>query len=215
MQNRSWTAEPLVAFDLEGTGSQDRHNEAILEVGVVPLADGRPHLSGAYHSLVNPGRRIPRRPWISPGLAGDALASAPLLHTITPELAARLDGNYIVGHNVGVDWRLLSLCCPTVHPAGLIDTLKLARLLPTGNQGRSLTALLAHYELTDSVTELVPGGQAHRALWDATGAALLLTTLIGDLPGGADLTIAGLQRAAGLPLNASKGNQSGQQNLLF
>jgi DNA polymerase-3 subunit epsilon len=214
MQNRSWTAAPLVAFDLEGTGSQDRQNEAILEVGVVPLADGRPHLSSAYHSLVNPGRRIPRRPWISTALTGDALASAPPLDT-TPKLAARLDGNYIVGHNVGIDWRLLSLRCPTIRPAGLIDTMKLARLLPTGNQGRSLTALLDHYELTDPVTELVPGEQAHRALWDATGAALLLATLIGGMPGGADLTIAGLQRAAGLPLNASKGTQPEQPNLLF
>ncbi|WP_329429022.1 3'-5' exonuclease [Streptosporangium sp. NBC_01495] len=207
MHNQPWTAAHLVAFDLEGTGSQDRDDEAILEVGAVPLRDGRTHLQDAYHSIVNPGRHIPRRPWSSPGLTNDVLASAPSLEHITPELTARLDGAYIVGHNVHVDWRLLSLRCPGIRPAGLIDTLKLARRIHEGKQPRSLTALLDRYQLTNEVTQLV-GGQPHRALWDAAGAGLLLGKLLGDLPGGGALTVVELRDVAGSSLG-----DGGEQSL--
>ena len=37
-----WTTAPLVALDLEGSGAQDRDNEAILEIAVVPITAGQP-----------------------------------------------------------------------------------------------------------------------------------------------------------------------------
>ncbi|MEU4403636.1 3'-5' exonuclease [Streptosporangium sp. NPDC023963] len=79
MHDQPWTTAPLVAFDLEGTGGQDHEHELILEVGVVPLVDGRPDMRGAYNSTVNPGRRVQHRPWSSPGLTDDALSLAPPL----------------------------------------------------------------------------------------------------------------------------------------
>ncbi|MFC4535564.1 3'-5' exonuclease [Sphaerisporangium dianthi] len=195
-----WTTAPLVAFDLEGTGSQDGKHEAILEVGIVPLVDGRPDMARSYQSTVNPGRRIARRPWISPGLTNESLAGAPPLDAVAPELVARLDGAFIVGHNVAVDWRLLSRRCPTVRPAALIDTLKLAWVAAASHE-RSLTALLSAHGLTNEVTALVGHETPHRALWDATGAALLLAALVGRLPGGSAFTVAHLHHVAGLPLN--------------
>jgi DNA polymerase III subunit epsilon len=74
---QQWTTAPLVALDLEGSGAQDRDNEAILEISVVPLADGHPNTAAAYTTLINPGRPIPRRSWISPGLTSAVLAAAP------------------------------------------------------------------------------------------------------------------------------------------
>ncbi|MFG1880106.1 exonuclease domain-containing protein [Sphaerisporangium sp. NPDC049003] len=215
MPNQLWMAAPLVAFDLEGTGGQDRENEAILEVGVVPLAGGRPDVDRAYHSIVNPGRRIPRRPWSPPGLTSDMLALGPTLDHILPELMARLNGAYIVGHNVTVDWRLLSLRCPGIRPAALIDTLKLARLIRSGSRRNSLTALLTHYQLTDEVFHLAVGGQPHRALWDAVGAGLLLRTLVEKLFG-QTITVDKLRQVAGVPINGeAMGYESGQLPLLF
>ena len=72
-----WTAAPLVALDLEGSGAQDRDNEAILEIALVPITAGQPGTAATYTSLVNPGRPIPRRPWISLGLTTIVLAVAP------------------------------------------------------------------------------------------------------------------------------------------
>jgi DNA polymerase III subunit epsilon len=39
---QQWITAPLVTLDLEGSGAQDRDNEAVLEIAVVPLTDGRP-----------------------------------------------------------------------------------------------------------------------------------------------------------------------------
>jgi len=127
--NLPWHAADLVVLDLEGSGAQDGDHEAILEIAVLPLRAGQPVLPEAYASLVNPGRKIPRRPWISPGLTNANLCAAPRLAKVEPELAARMNGRFVVGHNIGVDWRLLHGQCPTITPAGLIDTLRLARAL--------------------------------------------------------------------------------------
>jgi DNA polymerase III epsilon subunit-like protein len=185
--SQEWTAAPLVALDLEGSGAQDRENEAILEIAVVPVSGGQPDTAGAYSTLINPGRRIPQRPWISPGLTGAVLDVAPAPADVGPELARRIDGRILVGHNIGVDWRLLHRRYSTITPGGLIDTLRLARHLKLGRKN-SLAALSDQMGLTRQVEQLVPGSQPHRALWDTVAVALLLPALIAQAwPAGATL----------------------------
>jgi DNA polymerase-3 subunit epsilon len=175
--SKPWTTAPLVAIDLEGTGAQDRVDEAILEIAAIRLLDGVPDTDTAYTTLVNPGRYVPPRPWISPGLAGDALASAPELAAVEPHLAARLNGHILIGHNVGVDWRLLRRHCSAITPAALLDTHKLARTLNVPGP-RGLANLLDEMHLIEAVNAAAPGSQPHRALWDTAGTALLLGALI-------------------------------------
>jgi DNA polymerase-3 subunit epsilon len=166
----------LVAIDLEGSGAQDRDNEAILEIALVPIINWQPDMASAYCTLVNPQRPIRRRPWISPGLTNAALRTAPLLPQVEPELARRINGKILVGHNVGVDWRLLHRRCPDIKPTGLIDTLRLARTLNLGVKN-GLTAIIRHFDLTGDVTKLATASQPHRALWDSVAVALLLPLL--------------------------------------
>lgn len=172
-----WTTAPLVALDLEGSGAQDHDNEAILEIAVVPITAGQPDTTAAYTTLINPGRTIPRRPWISPGLTTAVLAAAPAPAEVGPELADRINGRIVVGHNIGVDWRLLHRRYPAITPEGLIDTLRLARHLKLGTKN-SLSALITQLELTDQIERLATDSQPHRALWDTIAAALLLPALI-------------------------------------
>ncbi|MGW5877787.1 3'-5' exonuclease [Nocardiopsis terrae] len=201
MLDRLWTEAPLCALDLEGTGAQDRENEAILEVATVPVIGGSPDLSLAYESLVNPGRPVPRRPWISPGLTDKVLSEAPGPERVGSDLGLRVSGSYLVGHNVGVDWRLLRLHYPELRPAGLIDTLRLARASqPKGAKG--LGALLDRFALRDQVAELVPGGRPHRALWDTVAAAVLLARLVEDDP--AVRTLGDLVSVASVPLGPAE-----------
>lgn len=201
MPDQPWTAAQLVAIDLEGTGAQDRQDEQILEIAAVPLAGGSPDMAAAWDSIINPGRPIAPRPWISPGLSGTALADAPTLSEVSGVIAEKLAGRILVGHNVGVDWRLIHRRMPHIEPAGLLDTARLARHVRPGIKRWNLTSMLSEYRLEGRVAELVPDGRPHRALWDAVGAALLLTELAARLPGkpgGASL--ATLLRVAGLEM---------------
>ncbi|MGH3678889.1 MAG: 3'-5' exonuclease [Natronosporangium sp.] len=204
----------LVALDLEGSGAQDRDAEAILEIAVVPIRpirDLRPDPAAAYHTLINPGRTIPRRPWISPGLTNAALRDAPPLAAVEPELARRINGRYLVGHNVGVDWRLLHRRCPTLTPAGLIDTLRIARRLSHAGTN-SLTALVAGYYLTGEVDRAASSSTPHRALWDTIAAATLLAALLREAlgrPPTPDDTLAFVEPLGSRPAGAEVASQPG------
>jgi DNA polymerase-3 subunit epsilon len=191
----------LVAIDLEGSGAQDRDHEAILEIALVPIVDWQPDMTAAYCTLINPERSIPQRPWISPGLTDDALCAAPTIEAIEPELARRINGKYLVGHNVSVDWRLLHRRCPAITPAGLIDTLRLARKTDPEAQ-HSLATLIERHGLTRQVHHLAPGSRPHRALWDTAGSARLLAVLGARLFDGR-LEAEAFIEAAGIPIDKS------------
>ena len=169
-------ATNLVAADLEGNG-ESGDAEAMLEFAAVPLANGVPALASAFSTLINPQRPVARRPWMSPGITGRALGMAPTLEQVAPKITSRLTGAYLIGHNIGEDWTLLHRSCPRLDVAGLIDTLVLAERVRGRSGGAALTALLDEYHLTAWVHAAVSGGQPHRALWDAVGAALLLEDL--------------------------------------
>lgn len=182
----------IVAVDLEGSGSQDRAEEAILELAVVPLNGRRPDVAGAFHSVLNPGRPIAPRPWISPGLSGMALLQAPPTAEVLARAVPLMQGRFLLGHNVDVDRRLLQRECRQLTFAGVIDTLRLARTVDRRAEN-SLQALVTRYGITAEVNALTPGSRPHRALWDAVAAALLLdllaTTLFG--PGYTDQQLIG------------------------
>jgi DNA polymerase III epsilon subunit-like protein len=210
-----WMTAPLIALDLEGSGAQDRASEAILEIAVVPLTNGQPDMPAAYSTLINPGRTIPHRPWISPGLTTTVLAAAPIPAEVEPELARRINGRAIAGHNVGVDWRLLHRRFPAITPTALIDTLRLARHLNLDSKN-SLSALTAHLGLTAQVERLAAGSQPHRAQWDTVATALLLPALIARYwPSGATLDALLEAAAISLPAGTAESGTKNVQDTLF
>lgn len=211
MTGTPWYQAPLVALDLEGSGAQDRDQEAILEIAAVPITNGQPDMDNAYCTLVNPGRPIPKRPWISPGLTNHTLRDAPTLDAVEPALAARLNGRYLVGHNLAVDWRLLHRRCPTIQPVGWIDTFRLARHLGTATSN-GLAQLATAHDLTAKIDTLAAGSQPHRALWDTVAAAVLLLTLIHQRwP--APPTLDDLTNLAGIPFDRPATRASDQLSL--
>ncbi|YCK40774.1 3'-5' exonuclease [Actinomadura sp. ATCC 39365] len=200
MTRQPWTTAPLVALDLEGTGGQDRDREQILEIAIVPLDGGVPDMTAAWDTTVNPGRMVAPRPWIARELTGDILFTAPALNDIRAEIVDRLDARIIVGHNIGVDWRLLRRLVPEAQPSALIDTAQLYRHGHPASRRWNLVRLLEKYALNAQVHQLVPASRPHRALWDAVGAALLLLSLIEDLPSTTFPTMEELTYLAGVPL---------------
>jgi DNA polymerase-3 subunit epsilon/exodeoxyribonuclease X len=196
----------LVALDLEGSGAQDRENEAILEIALVPIVNWQPDMTLAYCTLINPGRPIAQRPWISPGLTNGVLQAAPPLAAVEPELARRINGKYLVGHNIGVDWRLLHLRCPAVAPAGLIDTLRLTRKL-NADVKNGLVQVVERLNLTSEVNQLAVGSTPHRALWDTVAVGLLLSAL-SRLLYRREVVVGELFAAAGISVADSTGTLS-------
>ncbi|MCW6007781.1 3'-5' exonuclease [Micromonospora sp. CPCC 205371] len=213
----SWQTQPggeqveLVAIDIEGSGAQDRDHEAILEIALVPIVDWHPDMGSSYCTLINPERRIPRRPWISPGITDAVLRDAPTLARVEPELARRINDKYLVGHNVGVDWRLLHRRCPNITPSGLIDTLRLARCLGSAGS-KTLGTIVERLGLTKEINRLAARSVPHRALWDAVAAALLSTTLARQTYGRAG-DIDTLIAAAGIPTAGTSSADTSQPRL--
>lgn len=195
--DQPWTTAPLVAIDLEGTGGHDRDREKILEIAVVPLAAGHPDMSQAWETTINPGRTIAPRPWISPDLTGTILLTAPPLQDVADDITSRVHKQILVGHNVGAGWRLLHRNLPDLEAVALIDTARLYKHLRPAAERWSLTRLITQYGLSDQVRALAPKRSPHRALWDAIAAALLLPALVQELPRGAAMTLAELERVAG------------------
>ncbi|WP_037306903.1 3'-5' exonuclease [Amycolatopsis orientalis] len=196
-----WTQATLVAIDIEGSGPQDPAGEAILEIALIPIRDGEPDTAHAFTTLINPGRKITRGPWTSPGLTNAVLETAPTLDEVASAITAQVAGATLVGHNVRVDWRLLHATLPDAAPAALLDTLRLARHRhPELSKGHGLQAWLERRNLTDETTRTAPGSQPHRALWDTVGTALLLREFMNDTP---DSTLGALLTTAGLTLDGT------------
>ncbi|MET8054794.1 3'-5' exonuclease [Streptosporangium sp. NPDC005286] len=175
MHDQPWHELPLTALGVKISGGV---SPAIVDVAVVPLLEGRPHMGGAYHSIVNPHRSVAPRPSIPPGLENDILALGPPLPYIRAKLTARLTGRAIICHDVNQTWRLLAQYCPDVQPVVCFDTLHLTQIVRPDVQRRSLTALLRWHELAEQTSSLAAEVPAQRALWDAVGVGLLLPVLI-------------------------------------
>jgi ATP-dependent DNA helicase DinG len=95
---------PIVALDIECTGI-DPENDAIIEIGAVRF-NGR-RVEGEWHSLVNPGRRIP--PFITnlTSITDAMVRSAPDIRQITGDLAKFVGDATIVGQRIAFDLSFL------------------------------------------------------------------------------------------------------------
>jgi len=72
--NKHWKSYRYCVVDLEGIGGQDRENKAFLEIAAVHIINGKVK-EDYYHTLINPKRRVLKRPWIK--LTNDDLKNAP------------------------------------------------------------------------------------------------------------------------------------------
>jgi ATP-dependent DNA helicase DinG len=113
------------AVDLETTGL-DSDRDAILEIGAVKFRDDR--VLETFHSLVNPGRKIPYSIVQLTGITQDEADAAPSLFSQLPRLARFVGGLPVVGHNVAFDLRFLRRH-NLLQTNEALDTWELAQLL--------------------------------------------------------------------------------------
>ncbi|MFI6497199.1 3'-5' exonuclease [Nonomuraea typhae] len=202
MTQQPWTtADNLTVVGLAGTRGHDRDRQDLLEIAVVPLNGGRPDMSRAWETTINPGRCIAAAPGIAPQLTGSILLTAPALADIADDITSRLHKRILIGHNLTAGWPLLHRHLPELQATALIDTARLYKHLHPAVQRLSLSRLVDLYGLAHRVDALAPKRVPYRAMWGATTAALLLPALIAELPDAAHTTLAELESIASLPGN--------------
>ncbi|MFD7639560.1 exonuclease domain-containing protein [Kitasatospora sp. NPDC059795] len=160
----------LLVVDVEGNGQTPPD---LVEIAAVPVAGGRARLDSVRTTLIRPPRPITPFATRVHQLTDRDVAGAPSWEDIAPKVKADLDGAWIVAHNASTEYSVLTRHLPTWKPAGVIDTLRLARTLVPDAPGHGLDKLIVHLGL--DLTGIT--GQRHRAAYDAQVTARLLLTL--------------------------------------
>lgn len=161
----------FVVVDIETTGLKPGP-ASITEIAAIRIDDGR--LSAEFHSLVNPGRRIPPAITRLTGISDDLVRDQPPIEVILPRLHAFLGATVLVAHNADFDLGFLNfdarrlLASPLLNPS--LCTLRLARRLLPELRSRSLDAVASHLGVANF--------DRHRASGDARITAEILLILL-------------------------------------
>ncbi len=173
----------FLAVDLETTGLNPRRDH-VLAVGWVPVTAGRVVLGGARETVVRPppGVDVGDSATVH-GLTDDALASAPTLVDVLPDLLAALHGRVLLAHHAPIELEFLARAARAAYGARLpltaVDTLSLQRRLVAPSHAEVAPGLLRldaarrHFGLARY--------SAHRAVTDAIATGELLLAQAAEL----------------------------------
>jgi len=145
----------IVALDIETTGL-DLDGDEITEIGAVKFNERR--IEGEWHSLINPGRRIPQQITQLTGITDAMVRNAPRIHDIADDLESFVGDLPVLGHNVKFDLGFL-------RKKGILKT---NESLDTYDMASVLMPTAGRYRLgslAQSLGILLPA--THRALDDA------------------------------------------------
>lgn len=161
----------FAVVDLETTGLFAQAHDRVVEIGLVRLA-GDGTVLDEYNTLVNPERDI--GPTEIHGIWTSDVLSAPVFAQIAGDVAGRLRGAVVVGHNVRFELDFLTAeYLRAGHPLPALPalcTMRLSTQFARGAPGRRLGQCCAHAGIA------LDG--AHTALADARAAGHLLVAYI-------------------------------------
>ncbi|MFJ2774763.1 exonuclease domain-containing protein [Streptomyces sp. NPDC087300] len=168
MNFSSWP--PLLVIDVEGNGT---HPPDLVEVAALPIRDGQPDTSTAGWWLTRPQRPVTPFAARVHGWSNERLLNEPGWEEISASVHAFLGTAWICAHHAHVDYRVLAAHLPQWRPAGVLDTLRLAKATYPGLAKYSLDSLIEHVQPDLSAAP----GNRHRATFDAYAAAQLLLAM--------------------------------------
>jgi ATP-dependent DNA helicase DinG len=166
----------IVCLDLEATGLS-ASVEHVIEIGAVKFRGAE--VLGRFHTLVNPGVRLPPMIRRLTGIADGDLSRAPALREVLPGLREFIGGADLLAHGAGYDVTFLETTLGEGALAGrqVFDTIEIARVVAPSAASYSLSGLC---ELTG-----LRHPRPHHALEDAEAtfrAFLALADLAAELP---------------------------------
>ncbi len=160
----------FVVVDTETTGLRPGPDR-VIEVAGIRLRGGT--VVDSFHSLINPGRRLPLFIVKFTGITQDMLENAPTAKEIFPDFLEFIEDATLVGHNLGFDinflayeTRLLGRACTLDG----LDTILLARRFLPGLKRFKLDMVAAHLKIQTI--------NRHRALGDAEVTAAVFLRML-------------------------------------
>lgn len=167
MNHDQWP-DQLIVVDVEGNGANPPD---LVEVACLPIRAGQPDHDTARSWLIRPP--VPVTPIVARihKLTNDALADCPAWEAVRDDVRSVIDGAWVCAHHASVEYKVLTRHLPDWQPAGVIDTLRLARATYTDAPKHNLDALIEHADLDLSRAP----AHRHRAAYDTYATAQLLT----------------------------------------
>ena len=165
------SSSTFVVIDIETTGLKPGLAD-ITEIAAIHL-DNR-QVSAEFHSLVNPGRRIPTAITRLTGITDEMVRDQPSIDVVFSQLYSFLGSAVIVAHNAAFDLNFLNFEARRLSSSPLLNpslcTLLLARRLLPELRSRSLDTLASHLGIATF--------NRHRAQGDAQITAEVLLILL-------------------------------------
>lgn len=173
----------FLAVDAETTGLDPRRDH-VLAIGWVPVASRQIVLAEAREVVVRlpPGAGVGASATVH-RLTDDAVAAAPTVLDVLPDLLTALRGRVLLAHHTPIELGFLTRAAQEAYGATMplvaVDTLALQHRLVIGEYGEippdslRLNDARRHYGL--------PRYAAHRALIDAVAAGELLLAQLAEL----------------------------------
>ena len=166
----------IVCLDLEATGLS-ASVEHVIEIGAVKFRGAE--VLGRYHTLVNPGVRLPSMIRRLTGIGDNDLARAPRLSEVLPDLGEFIGDADVLAHGAGYDITFLetTLGAGALRGRNVFDSIEIARWVVPSAPSYSLGGLC---ELTN-----LQHPRPHHALEDAEATFrvfLALADMAGELP---------------------------------
>jgi DNA polymerase-3 subunit epsilon len=179
----------FVVLDVETTGLSAYH-DSVIEIAALHITNGA--ISATFHSLIDPGVRIPSMITRLTGINEKDLLGQPSLRDVLDDFLAFLGARTFVAHNASFDYNFVIQGLRrhgVTYVGNTLCTMLLGRRLLPLTHGASLDRLLAHCAITRDPKL----GTHHRAMPDAEATARLFLHLARVAAGQGITTLAGLK----------------------
>ncbi len=162
----------FAVVDVETTGTRPGGGDRIVEIAIIALVGS--NIETVYHSLVDPGRPIPRFASALTRITDSMVHGKPTFTEIADDVLAALAGRVFAAHNVRFDWLFLAREMRSARDVVLegprLCTVDLARRLIPGLRSRNLDSVAAYFGIEIA--------NRHRAADDAMATARALQRLL-------------------------------------
>lgn len=170
--------EPILFVDTEGN---DHSPPDLIEISILKSNLEAKKKEDIYNWLIKPPNPINRIVTKIHGLKNSDVENCPVWDEIKDEVHSHLNGAWLIAHNAKVDYNIIKMHIPEWEPAGIIDTMKLAKHFLPEATSYSLENLINFTKLHFHKSKSFYRDQSnsfHRASYDAKATSKLFSYLL-------------------------------------